>query len=258
MIKLRYLLFIYIFLFLACKKEQLLYTDNSKTIKLDLKGYIMTDTLEFIKGEKVIFTGIDAFRTSILLSLSDNDKIKIRKKTDKKIINEFTISQEPFSQVKKFFYDGNTLADNIELTKVSDTTNMGFRMRFATTHKDFYGGPVDIELFIYLYDQITNEYSYTSLQTIQNVTGSFSKFIELPPLISTDTITKLYLFKVYKAGTKELPYNVEIPDPEYNYGYLDNYSAGSTQLLSISPVFNSDTGQIGSGYGIVDFSAPFK
>lgn len=245
----------------ACKKEQLLNNDSSKTVKLEIKGYVVTDTLEFVRGGKVILTGIDFVRNSSLLTVNENDKILVRKKSDKKSVGEISIAPQPFNQVKKIFYDGVKISDNIELTSVSDSLNMGFRLRFATNFKDFYGGPVDIEILVSTTNMETFDYYYTPVKTIRNVTRSFGEFVELQPLVSTDIIYKSYVFKVYKSGTKELPYtsmaDVVIDDPENNFGYID-YLPGSTQLLSIAPFIDEGTGKVNGSYTIQDFSAPFK
>ena len=265
MIKLKYLLLLLPLLMLGCKKEELLNPPQpGKTISLTVKGYVMKDTLEFVLKDKVIGTAIDdKFKLSANL-FNSNDKVQIRKKSDKKSIGDITITESPFNQVRKIFYDGTTLSNNLELTPVTKPDNMGFRLRFSTTFPDFYGGPVDIEFFVLLVNFETFEFSYTPVKKIKNVTGAFGEFIELEPLEeSTDLKSITYVFKVYKAGTNELPYtstqNLQISDPDNNYSIALPFKKGASELLSISPTLYEGTPPaVGDGYVVDDFSAPFK
>jgi hypothetical protein len=248
---------------LACKKEQLLNPDQGKTVSLAIKGYVMTDTLEFVLNNKVLGQAIDNKFTLNGTLFKAGDKIQIRKKADRKIIGDIETTASPFNQVKKIFYDGTSLSNNLELTPVANPENMGFRLRFSTTAIDFYGGPVDIEFFEQTINFETFEFTYRSVKEVKNVTGAFGDFVELPPLISTETLDKSYLIKVYKAGTKELPYtsmdHVFLDDPDNNYSEPIGFDKGASKLLSISPNNSNDKPtDVGSGYSIADFSADFK
>ncbi|MBB6108342.1 hypothetical protein SAMN05421821_102421 [Mucilaginibacter lappiensis] len=264
MIKLKYLPLVFALFLLACKKEQLLNPNPPQTVNLTIKGYITTkDTLEFVLNNKVLGQGFDAKITLNATLFNAGDKIQIRKKADSKIIGNIDVAASPFNQVKKIFYDGTTLSNNIELTPVTNPENMGIRLRFSTTATDFYGGPVDIEIFEYSSNNETYESTYRSIKEAKNVTGAFGDFIELEPLTSTELFTKGYKIKVYKAGTKELPYtsmdHVFLDDPDNNYSDVISFTAGESKLLSVSPShYEEAPGDVVSGYQIEDISFNFK
>jgi len=258
MLKLKYIIFFLPFFLLSCKKEQLLNPQQAASpVSFSMKGLVLTDTLEITANNKVLGQVIDdfLFPASGTALFNPGDKIQLRKKADGKVIKEFEIGAKPFNQIKKIFYDGTTVSDNITLTPVSNPNNMGFRFRFSTPFIGFYGGPVDIELF----DVDANTFDIVSLTTIKNTTGAFGDFVELPALQPDHD----YYFKVYKAGTNELPYtsmeNVET-DSESNYQQFissGNFTKGTSQLISISP-YLLDGYKIGQGYDIKDLSTSFK
>ena len=266
MIKLKYLILVFALFLLACKKEQLLNPEQARPVSFTVKGLILQDTLEFTLNNKVLGQAIGAFAfpTSGTLLLNTGDKIQIRKKADHKIIGDIGTTASPFSQVKKIFYDGTTLSNNLELTPVTNPENMGFRLRFSTTAIDFYGGPVDIEIFEQIINFETFEFTYRSVKEVKNVTGAFGEFVELQPLISTEILDKSYLIKVYKAGTKDLPYtsmdHVFLDDPDNNYSAAMAFEKGASKLLSVSPTSYADAppGDVFSGYQFEDFASAFK
>jgi hypothetical protein len=259
MLKLKHVIFLLPFFLSACKKEQLLNpAQTTSPVRFSVKGLVLTDTLEFTMNNKVLGQAIDNFEFPMGggVLLNAGDKIQLRKKAGGKVIKEFEMAATPFNQVKKIFYDGTTLSDNITLTPVSNPDNMGFRFRFSTTFKDFYGGPVDLQLLDV--DAIT--FDIVPLTTIKNVTGAFGDFIELPPLKPDHD----YYFLVYKAGTEDLPYssleNVTEEAQSNPYQLFiasGSFTKGTTQLLSISP-FLVDGDKIGQGYDIKDLSISFK
>jgi hypothetical protein len=109
----------------------------------------------------------------------------------------------------------------------------------------------------------TYEFTSRPVKEVKNVTGVFGDFIELEPLISTEILNKMYTIKVYKAGTKELPYtsmdHVFLDDPDNNYGGPIQFDKGESKLLSVSPyVANEVSTDVSSGYEIVDYSLAFK
>lgn len=272
--KFNYLILLLIFLSFSCKKEQLLYSSYGKTLQLEIKGYVVTDTLEFVKDNEVICTASGQsfkMKGNLYFANSGFINIQIRKKGDSKIIGNFQFTDKPYYQLKKIFYDGTTISDNVERTAVSNPENMGIRVRFSSTFSNFYGGPVDIQLFVET--QIDEPYSktVTPIKMFRNVTGTFSEFAELPPL-AIDTVTGkkyAYTYKVYKAGTTEPPYNnldssnsiVEDFDTNYGYEGLDYFKSGDSRLLSISPLLSDiGTGKLvlDVGYVVVDYSSAFK
>lgn len=251
----------------ACEKGELAVDDDGVKIRaLQIKGYVMTDTLQFVLENIVIGQAIDNSFTLSGSLFKVNDTIRIRKKKDAEIIGNIIVAETPYSQVKKIFYDGTTVQDNIVLTPVSNPDNMGFRLRFSTPFPDFYGGPVDVEFFDFYIDwNNAFPFVYTPTNIIaRNVTGTFGDFMELPPLAADHS----YCFKVYKAGTTDHPYtsltNVWF-DPATTYGFFDApFTAGASQLLSISPYISTSGAPnyymilTDEGYYVTDFSDAFQ
>lgn len=261
--KLSLLSFCLLILF-ACKKaEPLAALEPQKFVKLEVKGLVLSDTLEFVLDGQIVGTAIDGNFTFQDRVYTAGKKLQVRKKSDGKSVGEILIADGPYKQVKKVFYDGVTFTDKIELTPVSDPSSMGIRLRFATTFPDFYGGPVDVEFFVMARTTTRPRVTtYTSVKLVNNVTGSFGDFIELPPLTEEAGLTKSYQLKVYKAGTTDLPYsstnNLMITDPQNNYGDIGAlFMAGSSKLISISPSIQ-DLIYIGDGYQIQDLADAFQ
>ena len=239
----------------ACNKPEPLNNEESKVTRLLVKGYVMTDTLEFLNKGKLIGR---AFETDF--KMPDNlfvvhDKVVVRRKSDGKTVGEIFIADTAFIQTQKLFYDGNTLSDNLQLTPVANPENMGVRLRFFTPFADFYGGPVDIEFYDLSINFDTFEFIYTTVKVVRDVTATFSEFVELPPISPEHN----YVIKVWKAGTKELPYtsmdNVHVDDPDHNHGPFE-FAAGTSKLLSIAPSLSGTF--VLDGYTIDDFSGPFR
>lgn len=245
----------------ACEKKELAMGENPAVVKLELNGYILNDTLEFTKNNKVICTAYeDQFIKDGLLFTAD--EVQVRKKGNPSILSTFKIDATPFNQTQKFFYDGNTLSNDLPLTRVSNPANIGMRLRYSTNFSYFYGGPVDIEIFKSIIDWETFEFTKEPLLTIRNVTASFSEFFELPPSTNTELRTENYAFKVYKAGTKDAPYkdgvdysNVDQPN---NFGdFASTETAGLSLVFSIKEA-GYQGNSIGQGYQVTDIGYFFR
>lgn len=251
------------FVLLSCDKEELLDNENlGAPVKLEIKGLILVDTLQFVLEGKVIGQGINGEIKISDRLYNPGQKIQVTKKADGKLIDEILIEKSPFKQVKKIFYDGTTFTDKIELTPVLDPNNMGVRMRFTSSNKLFYGGPVDVKFMIQEFDMNTFEASYFKTNIMfKNVTGAFGEFVELPPLVSDDFALRQYVIVVHKAGTNEHPYKDGIvyggyPDPNVVFGNLEYFTAGESVLLSVTD--GLDYGNDLTAYYIQDLSTPFK
>lgn len=258
----QYLKYLIITLFIAaglsaCKKGEPVYSAVTTPVSLTLQGFILDDTLEIVVKDKVICT---AFDNSFIMKgnlFTAGTEMIIRKKKDGKQVGQFNLDAAPYYQTKKIFFDGTAIRDKIVLDPVSSPDHMGFKVRFQTTFIDFYGGPVDIQLYDQAVDNNTYDYTLTPIRLISNVKASYGGFVEISVPANTDAITHFLLFKVFKTGTTQLPYtstdNLSISDPDNNYGPLD-YIKGSSQLLTISPslYINSDKpNAVGDGYSIV-------
>ncbi|WP_442589063.1 hypothetical protein ACSBL2_23880 [Pedobacter sp. AW31-3R] len=232
-------------------------------VKVEIKGLVLADTLEFVLDNVVIGQAIESKFSIADRLYSPGKKIHFRKKADGRVLGEYVVESEPYNQVKKIFYDGTKLMDKVELIPVSNPNNVGFRLRFVTSFPDFYGGPVDVEFFLMTRTTTRPRVTtYTSIKLVSSVTGALSGFYELPAIVEEPGFIKSYQVKVYKAGTTELPYRsfdkVNISDQTVNYGeIIGSLTAGSSKLLSISPNILDDE-YIGDGYNIIDLAEDFQ
>lgn len=247
----------------ACNKKELA-MPTASVVKMTFRGYSFDDTLEVVKGNEVLATlrANSSFEAITLIAVNnDKAQVGLRKKGTTEIISTIDVNRVPFNQEKKIFFDGKTVNDKMELTPVSNPANIGFRICFKTDFPYFYGGLVDFIIFEQSVDNNTYEFTNKEVTTVKNVGSAFSDFVELPRLISTDQVTKSYIFKVYKAGTRELPYKEgvdlsAIPDFEFYYGNIDG-KAGESALLKVSPYYYSDT-QLGESFAVEDIAYFFR
>lgn len=244
------------------KKEAALPTPG--IVKLNIKGFSIGDTLEFVHDGNVVATAAAnlGFDETVLMSIKmDKENISVQKKGGTEAIGNFDVNTAPFSQTKRIYFDGTALIDNVELTPVSDPANMGLRVSFKTSYPCFSGAPVDVELFEQLWDMNTFEIAYRPLNIIiPDVGSSFSGFYELPELISTPEMFRSYKFKVYKAGTKEPALTDKadlsfLPDSQNHYGSI-YFVPGESQLLIID--FNYDAATLFEDFYVQDIATLFQ
>lgn len=244
----------------ACGKKELA-MPSTTAVKVTLAGYSFDDTLEAVKGNVVIATlrANSGFSQIVLVAVNnDKEQISLRKKGTTEILSTFDVNRTPFEQKKRIFFDGKTINDKIELTPVSNPGNVGFRIQFKTDFPYFYGGPVDFIIWEQHVDESTYEYTFEKVKEIKNVGNAFSDFVELPKLINTDLVTKTYVFKVFKAGTEELPYTEgadlsNISSMEYNFGIIENMKAGDSKLLIVRPYYTDR--MVGDSYEVEDIAS---
>jgi len=256
------LLFSLLIIFQSCKKGVEAVPEFVRPVRVEFKGLVLNDSLELISAGKVIGK---AFETEFRMSsvyYNPNELITVRRIADKKVFAEFQVTKAPFKQVKILYYDGVTLADNLALTPVTNPANVGVRLRFSSSFKDVFKGPVDVEIFDTVIDWDTWQYTYISVKTVTGVNAVFGDFFELPPLQDE---THSYMYRVYKSGTKEPPFtdlkDVIFEGPSMEYGELIgsySFTGGDSRLLSLSPQLSMTDREIVTGYTAIDFSAPFK
>lgn len=248
----------------ACNKKELAIPPVS-VVKMTLQGYNADDTLEVVKGNEVL-TIVKANSTfqamATIVIRNDKEQIDLRKKRTKEIISTIDVNRTPFQQSKKIFFDGKTVSDKMEVTPVSNPGNIGFRLWFTTDFPYFYGGPVDFVISKATYDNITYDFSFTPVKTIKNVGNTFSEFIELPMLTSTEQETNLYIVRVFKPGTTELPYKdgvdlSALPELQFYYCPLDGLKAGQSALYKVSPYYYGEK-QLGDAFALEDIAFFFR
>ncbi|MEZ2444612.1 hypothetical protein AB6805_22960 [Chitinophaga sp. RCC_12] len=248
----------------ACNKKELAIPPTA-VVKMTFQGYSFDDTLEVVKNNEVLATlrANSSFSVIALIAVkNDKEEVGLRKKGTTAILSTFEVNRVPFEQQKKIFFDGKTVNDKMELTPVSNPANVGFRLLFKTDFPYFYGGPVDFVIWEQTVDNNTYEYTNKKITEVKNVGNAFGDFVELPRLISTDQVSKNYIFRVYKAGTTELPYKEgvdlsAIPDFEFYYGIIDAAKAGQSALLMVGPYYYSDT-MLGEGFRVEDIAYFFR
>lgn len=243
----------------ACSKKELA-MPSTAVVKVTLAGYSFGDTLEAVRGNVVIATlrANSGFSEIALIAVNgDKEQIGIRKKGTTAILSTFDVNRAPFEQQKRIFFDGKKIDDKIELTPVTNPKNVGFRIQFKTDFPYFYGGPVDFVFWEQDVDESTYEYTFKKITELKNVDNAFSDFVELPELINTSQVTKSYVFKVFKAGTEELPYTEEadlsnISSIEYNFGIINNMKAGESKLFIVRPYYTDK--MVGDSYEVEDIA----
>lgn len=236
----------------ACQKgEPLQEFDQRATIRLNLQGYIMQDTLEFIKDGKLFceaeatnFKMIGSPGQRVVVSASD---LYVRKKGSTEFIDTIALNADKFEQMLRLFYDGQVLTNNIELTPVSSPDMYG--LRFSWIRDPIFNKKTAVDIEILIKSTITDpiDYSYTfeyKHQTLlKNIDKDFGEFIELPKIENSDPfISKRYVYKVFEAGTKNYPFTPEIDfySPiEESYANL-RLVAGESHLIQIKPSFSDN------------------
>lgn len=255
--------FLLVLLAAGCSKEELA-MDTPHAVKLRIRGFAAKDTLEFVSGDTVLLTAIpdNGFDQIFLLVVKEKPRqLQIRKKGTAAVIENLSIQASPFDQDKRIYYDGVKVSDKIELTPVKDVRNGGMRLMFTSGgYRYFYGGPVDIQIFHRRLDMNTFDYSDTPVKMVSNVTDSFGEFIELPEVISTDQIWESYVFRVYKAGTTEMPYTEGADYSNLYEPYTGDLplAVGKSELLVISPNYYDGGATLGNGYTVNDLSVYFR
>jgi hypothetical protein len=190
--------------------------------------------------------------------------IIIRKKGTTASLGTLKIKDSPFSQTQKFFYDGITVAPDVQLTKVTNPENMGIRLAFKTSYAYFKGAPVDIELYVRTIDFNTFETSYVPYKIIKNVTASFGDFIELPPIVTDENFWRSYCVRVFDASSDTMTFKPGVNTDYYNvedgiYGSLDDgppFKSGDSRLYMID--LNYDRAYLYAGYRVYELSGIFK
>lgn len=253
--KLKYLLCVYLGLmgiFFSCQKgEEIVKPAEKKIVRLALQGYVMQDTLEFLKEGKVI---CEAYETNFNMTTPEGrptvsaTELQVRKKGSTTVFDTLSIKGEPFDQVIKIFYDGNVITDNIEITPVSSPDKVGMRVSLQANSTYMTAGPVDVEIFLRADILDSVDFSvrteFTSMGTLKNVGADFGDFMELPAITYDDPwVSKSYVFKIYQAGTKNYPFKDDVlfNEPVENiYGSLF-LSDGQSSLFQISTSFTEST-----------------
>jgi len=247
----------------ACNKKELAIAPVS-VVKMMLQGYNADDTLEVVKGNEVltILRGNSTFQSIALIAIpNEKEQISLRKKRTKEIVSTMDVNRAPFQQKKLIFFDGKTISDKIEVTPVANPANIGFRLWFKTDFPYFYGGPVDFVISKLTYDNLTYDFVFTPVTVVKNVGNNFSEFIELPLLTSTEQETSLYILRVFKAGTTELPYKEGadlsgLPEPLFYYCPIDGMKAGQSSLFKVGPYYSEN--RLGESFEIEDLAYFFR
>lgn len=267
--KLKHLLCVYLGLigvFFSCQKgEEIVKPAEEKIVRLTLQGYIMQDTLEFLKEGKVI---CEAYETNFNIKTPEDrpivsaTELQVRKKGSTTVFDTLSIKEEPFDQVIKIFYDGNVITDNIEITPVSSPDKVGMRFSVLANSEYVTDGLVDVEIFEKLWTPLPDgslDETYKSIYIVKNIGGDFSEFVELPAITFDDpSIFKFYVFKVYRAGTKEPPFKdgVEFPGGPVENTYGDIFlTDGQSALFQVSYNFNENQFQM---YNVDDIAFYFQ
>ena len=239
-------------LFGACQKgEPLQDAELKSTIQLTMQGYIMQDTLEFIKdgqlfceAAETVFKIKGNMGQAVVVSASD---LYVRKKGSTEFIDSIKLHADAFKQTLRLFYDGEQLTNNIELTPVSSPDVYGIRFSWVGHPIYCKKTAVDIEISIrtMITDPLTGAYTnkYQHYSTVKNIGKDFSEFIELPKLDNSDPYAiNSYVYKFFETGTKNYPFTKEV---DFSRPIEDNYGGqylteGESYLLQIKTLFTDN------------------
>jgi len=210
-------------------------TAYDETVVFKIKGYSAITVLEVVMDGRVIAEGsssISPEQINIGFEPGQKHLIQIRKKGDNTVLLTKEISPEEAKKPVKFYYDGFTLRESINLQIPGNPANMLFTGKF-TSLINVYNGPVDI-LFFNGTSTKPFEHTATNIRLEIPTDGTFSKAIELPPAAPG----LKYSYKVVKRGTlNDLPYtltNELMPiKPESGYRLID-FKAGYTLMADIT------------------------
>lgn len=216
------------------------YYDGEKvygnSIKLKVKGYAITGTLELLLDGKVIGSGTGAELTKTLdLGVDDgkNRQVQIRKKDENTPLLTKEIVANELTQSLVFYYDGTKIFDKIDAGVPVNPANMLLSVKFTSKYDALFRAPADLMIL----KGKDGEDVYTPIGVIElSSDGSFSKAIELPSLASEPRYT--YSVKIVKRGTAdELPYDLTNTATPLKPGagrLRLNYTAGSSSILVIT------------------------
>ncbi|SHF99315.1 hypothetical protein [Pedobacter caeni] len=216
------------------------YYDGEKvygnTVKLKVKGYAITGTLELLLDGKVIGSGTGSELTKTLdLGIDDgkNRQVQIRKKDENTpLLNKEIVANEP-AQSLVFYYDGTKIFDKIDVGVPVNPANMLLSVKFTSKYDALFRAPADLMIL----KGKDGDDVYTQIGVIElSSDGSFSKAIELPSLAAEPRYT--YSVKIVKRGTAdELPYDLTNTATPLKPGagrFRVDYTAGSSSMLVIT------------------------
>lgn len=214
------------------------YYDGEKvfgnSIKLKVKGYAISGTLELLLDGKIIGSGTGAELAKTLdigVDEGKNRQIQIRRKDENTALLTKDIVASELTQSLIFYYDGTTIVDKIDAGVPVNPANMLLSAKFSSK-VDVFRAPADLIML----KEKAGVYTTTDLIIQLNSNGSFSKAIELPSLAMEPGYQ--YVFKIVKRGTTdELPYdltNATKPTKPDSGRKLISFTAGSSSILVIT------------------------
>jgi hypothetical protein len=241
----------------------------NSSVSYRIKGYAASGELEFLLDGNVIASGTAKIDNIITFGIDENTprEIKVRLKGETTTLLTKTINALPAEQSLKFFFDGTSIADNVQLNPPVNPNNMAITAQFKTAIPDmFLGGQVD--LVFYVYNNKTDVYSKPNpeVRFTMPADGSFTSF-ELPSLPNATDYE--YRIVIYKKGTHDVPYDASssgFPIILENNGRFSGqiiFEPGKSKIWLIDDFWSLDTTpdfELASvfGVGINDLSQYFQ
>lgn len=212
------------------------------TVAYQIKGYAMAGELEFLLDGNVVAEGslkIDQ-TVNFLINKDVARELQVRVKgTTTSLITKQILATPATGQSMKFFFDGNTIVDDVKLSPPLNPANMSITGQFkpVASGGTFKGGDVDLVFYV------RNNAGVITVPNPQPritmpASGAFVTF-ELPPLPDEESF---YTYDICEVGSDALPYTnfplAALYPPKLNkgkYGQLkfgDKYfEAGGSKLL---------------------------
>jgi len=241
----------------------------SNSVSYQIKGYAASGELEFLLDGNVIAAGMNKISNLITFGIDENTprEIKVRLKGETAVLLTKTINASPAQQSLKFYFDGQKLIDNVQLSPPVNPNNMSVTAQFKTTIPDmFLGGQVDV--VFYVHDNTSDMYTKPSpeIRFTMPSDGSFTTF-ELPPLPNATDYD--YRMVILKKGTHDSPYDASstgiplIIENDGRYSQQQLFEPGKSKIWLIDDSWSIDFTpefEIGSvfGTGATDLSTYFE
>lgn len=238
-------------------------------VVVNIKGYALSGKVNFMLDGKVVYsvTGAADQRVAVLIDKNTPRTVTAVKDGDTQPLITKTIQSAPATQTLNFFFDGEKMVDNIQLTPPSNPAAMRITAKFQTTYPaNFKGG--DVDLVFYVKNTATSVAVKTDPEIRFTLPADGSlRSMELPPLPAATGYA--YTCDIYAKGTTDEPYTKTTPfilaafPFQKNLGLYGNFpfTAGASRLWLINDVKTLKTTTPRATYlsgGVTDLSIYFQ
>ncbi|MCW3467850.1 hypothetical protein [Chitinophaga nivalis] len=208
-----------------------------KSVKLELKGYAMIDSLELLLDGTVITSGIEnKFTPFVNIGAEEGmqRELQIRNKKNGNVLSVRKITATTAVQKIFFYYDGKDLIDKVNLAPPANPAYMNVTVKLEPSLPEFFTG-MPVDLVFYKQDLSKGLDAVVKADIKISLSGDFGEPVTLPPL--PDNFR--YVGRLCRTGTELAPYDTTKDLlPIRNLGTNTNFvfSPGKSQLWIIKDV----------------------